>query len=232
MTVSTIDLPDFSRDALLTAAIRVTGTLSLDLDPEPRQLAQAATHLNLVLDTMQASGIILRTVERTTLALTAGVSEYDLDTSAIDIEIGQSDTIGTIIMAGGSEPIVKAMSRQEWLELSNKTYAGMPTRAYLEKKNPLHLVFWPVPNSAATFRYTKVRLLKSAGNGANTIDLMRSWSQYLVYAVGANVALDNSLFDRSQQLLAYAEKVRPKAEANESQHGRIRFRIGNSGRNW
>ena len=90
----------------------------------------------------------------------------------------------------------------------------------------------PVPNSAATFRYTKVRLLKSAGNGANTIDLMRSWSQYLVYAVGANVALDNSLFDRSQQLLAYAEKVRPKAEANESQHGRIRFRIGNSGRNW
>lgn len=234
MTVSTLALPDYSRDTLLIAAIRMTGILGGDASKLPKQgqLETAALHLNLTLGTLQASGVILRTIERSTLALTAGVGEYELAADTIDIEIGQSSTIGTVVMTGGSEPIVKAMSRQEWLELANKSIQGFPTMAYLEKADPLKLVFWPIPSTSYTFRYTRVRSLKSGGNGGNTIDMWRTWSQYLVFAVASLVAADNSLFQRSQQLLSYAEMVRPKAEANEAQHGPIRFRVGTRARNW
>jgi hypothetical protein len=136
VTVSTLSLPDYNRDTLLTKAIRITGILATDEDPSQRQLAQAAEHMNLTLDELQASGVILRTIERATLALTSSTGEYALAADTIDVEIGQSDTMGTIVLSGGSEPIVKTMSRDEWLQLSNKSYTGMPTRAYLEKADP------------------------------------------------------------------------------------------------
>jgi hypothetical protein len=232
MTVSTVEIPDFSRDTLLTAAIRLTGILGQDEAPSAQQLAIAALHMNLTLDTLQSSGVILRSIERTTKALAIGVAEYTLDTDTIDIEIGQSDHIGTIVLTGGAEPIVKTMSRPEWLDISNKTYAGMPTRAYLEKQALCKLVFWPVPDAAYVFRYTRVRLLKSAGTGSNTLDLLRTWSQYLVFAVAACVALDNSLYDRHNTLMGRAELIRKSCEAGDSQHGTLSFRVGHRGRNW
>jgi hypothetical protein len=232
MTISTVVLPDFSRDTLLTSAIRLTGILGQEEVPSATQLNIAATHLNYTLDTLQTSGVILRTIERTTKTLTASTAEYTLDTDTIDIEIGQSDHIGTIVLTGGAEPIVKTMSRQEWLDVSNKSYAGMPTRCYLEKQATCKLVFWPVPDAAYVFRYTRVRLLKSAGNGGNTMDLLRTWSQYLVFAVAASVALDNSLYDRHNTLMGRAELIRKSCEAGDVQHGRLVFRVGHRGRNW
>jgi hypothetical protein len=77
-----------------------------------------------------------------------------------------------------------------------------------------------------------VRLLKSAGMGSDTTDLMRTWAKYLVFEVGSLVAFDNSLFSRGAQLRDAAQTARPRAEANESQHGKLRFRIGHRGRNW
>ena len=232
MTVSTSSQQDFSRDALLTKAIRLTGILSAEEDATQRQLAQAADNLNIILDELQAADIILRTVERTTLTLANGTGEYSLDADTIDIECGLNDVIGTIVQTGGSEPIVKTMSRDEWLQIGNKTYAGMPTRAYHEKAGLQKLVFWPVPDAAYTFRYTRVRLLKSAGAGSNTLDLMRTWFKFLVFETASMVAYDNSLFSRGAQLHALAGESRPKAEANEVQHGKLRFRVGARGRNW
>jgi hypothetical protein len=234
VTVSSLAATIFTRDQILTAAIRKVGILETSKGPTAAQLAIAAVHLELILESLQADDVNLGTVERATpIAMVSGTSEYTMPSDTLDIQIGQSNDIGTIVSTDGSERVVKAMSRSEWLTIAVKTQSGTPTMAYLEKGASCKLVFWPVPDdSTQTFRYTKVRLFKSSGTGANTMDTRAFWSQYLVCAVAAEVAQDNSLYDRAQFCEAQAEKWRERANQAEVQHGKLRWKVGHRGRNW
>lgn len=236
MTVSANPTPDFKRDELLDAAIRVTGILSDDEVPTASQLRLAATHLNLTLETLQSEGVILTTIERKTMPLVAGTKEYTLASDIIDIELGQDDTVGTIRdNTSSTETQVKIMSRGEYLQLAVKdTVISRPSRCYVERQAAsVHLVFWPIPDaSMVSFQYTSVRLLRAGDTGAVTMDLARTWSQYLVFAVAAAVALSNSLFDRGQYLQQRADELLEKCKAGDSQHGTMQLRVGHIGRNW
>ena len=75
MTTSTNTSPDIQRDTLLTAAIRLTGILPVTQAPKPELLELAALHLTMEMEALQATGKILRTVERTSLPLVSGTSE-------------------------------------------------------------------------------------------------------------------------------------------------------------
>jgi hypothetical protein len=234
VTVSTNVVLNFTRDQLLTAAIRKTGILEASQIPDSAMLANAAVNLELVIKSLQAEDVNLGTIERATpMALTAATASYSLPSDTIDITIGQSDNLGTLVRADGSESIIKTMSRDEWLQLAVKTQSGPPTRGYLEKGPTCTITFWPVPDvSTYTFRYTKVRLFKSGGTGANTMDSRGFWAEYFVYAVAEGVAYDNSLFGRAKELGAKGEKLRARCLTGEAQHGKIRWRVAQRGRNW
>lgn len=234
MTVSTNVVLDFTRDQLLTAAIRKTGMLEASQIPDSAMLANAAINLELVIKSLQAEDVNLGTIERATpLTLTATTASYSLPSDTIDIAIGQSDNIGTLVATDGTESIVKTMSRDEWLQLANKSQAGPPTRAYLEKGATCTITFWPVPDdSTDTFRYTKVRLFKSGGTGANTMDSRGFWAEFFVYATAEGVAYDNSLYERAKELGAKGERLRARCLTGEAQHGKIRWHPALRGRNW
>lgn len=233
MTVSTSVVVDFTRDMILRTAIRRAGLNAGRLtDPPAAQLAQAADNLELVIKSLQAEDINLGTIEPATLTLTAGVSEQTLASDTIDIAQGQSDNLGTIVPSSGGESVVKALSRDEWLRLADKTTQSRPTMGYLEKGIACKILFWPVPDTTYTFRYTKVRLFKSGGTGANTIDARSPWAEYFVYATAEGIALDNRMYDTAAYLGNKAEKLRERCLTGESNHGTIRFRVGASARNW
>ena len=236
MTVSTNPTPNFQRDELLDMAIRLTGILPEDEEPSQKLIRLAATNLDLELQTLQAAGSIISTIERSTLVLVAGTYEYTLATDTIDVELGQGDTIGTIKDTSGTvETQVSTMSRGEYLQLAVKTtVTGRPSRCYVEKMaTTVKLVFWPIPDATmATFQYTRVRLLRAGDSGTVTMDLVRTWSQFLVFAVASSVAMMSSLFDRAQYLRARADQMLAKCEAGDAQHGAIQLRVGHSGKNW
>jgi len=234
MTIAAAPLMDFRRDQILTAAIRKTGILTSGQAPEPEQIKDAAQELELELQALQSEGVIRRTIERRTLSLVVSQPEYTLPSDLYDVELGQDDTIGTILDSGGTaETQVKTMSMGEYLQLAVKTVVGRPARCCIEKHTPLKAILWPAPDvNAATFRYLGVRFLFSGGNGANTPDLVLSWTKYLVYAVAAEVALANSLYDRGQYLRSRADGLLTKCKAGDVQHGAIVLRVGHNGRNW
>jgi|WetSurMetagenome_2_1015567.scaffolds.fasta_scaffold147413_3 hypothetical protein len=235
MTVSANPTPDFSRDQILEQAIRMTGILNTGKAPKQAEINLAAIDFNLELQTLQAEGVILRTIERADLALVAGTAEYTLSSNIIDLELGQDDTIGTIRgSTGAAETQVKTMSRGEYLQLAVKdTVTGLPARCYVEKQAQVKLIFWPIPDSStATFRYTGVRLLRGGDTGLVTMDLLRTWTQYLVFAVASCVAFRNSLFDRGNYLRTRADKLLEKCKAGDVQHGNITLRVGHNGVNW
>jgi hypothetical protein len=233
MTVSANPTPDFQRDQILTAAIRLCGVLTDGEVPSADQLSQATFHLNMAIQELQACDLVLTSVSRATLALISGTAEYDLPADVIDVELGQDDTIGSIITSGQSaEPIVKTMSRAEWMNIAVKAQPGRPARAYVEKKALTRVVFWPVPDAAYTFRYSSVTLLRGADTGLVTMQTRRAWTSYLMYATASGVAFDNSMSDKGGMFMQIANNKLAACKAGEAQHGAVRLSIGPLRRNW
>jgi hypothetical protein len=235
MTVSANPTPQFTRDQILTAAIRMTGILEEQEAPSAALIASATNHLTFALQDLQSSGIILRTAERAMLPLVNGQSTYALPSDTIDLELGQDDTVGNVVPADGSaETIVKTMARGEYMNVALKNIlSGHPSRVYVERLAVVSVIFWPIPDSSTlSFRYTRIRLLRAADTGAANMDLSNVWTPYLVYSVASGVALDKSKVELSQALLSRAQTFRQRAEAGDVQHGNIRFRVGHRARNW
>jgi len=237
MTVSANPTPDFQRDQLLLAAYGVCGLIPMGSAPDADQLARGATLMNLVLDELQADGVVLTSAVRTTLALVSGIAEYTLDTDTIDVRVDSDDTVGTIIPASSSdaETIVRSMSDNEYLKIASKsTMTGRPSRCFIDKAgNTLKAVFWPVPNSSLiSFRYTKIRLLRATDTGAVTLELRRVWCPYVMWATAAGIAYDNSKPELGAQFDAKAASIRERTKGQDIQRVAVRFRVGHSGRNW
>lgn len=234
MTVSVNPLPDFQRDQMLVGAIRLCGVLTAGEYPAADQIEGALFHFRLALDELQSDGVVLTTVERTTLTLATGTAEYALPSDVLDIAAGQDDALGTITSAlGTGETIVKTMGRGEYQNIAVKTNQGRPSRCYVEKQNGTKAVFWPVPDSnSTTFNYAKVRLLRDNDTGATTMDLRRVWAPYMVYATASGVAFDNSLTDKGNNFKALAEAKLAKYKAGDTQQGNIRFQIRHNAKNW
>lgn len=235
MTSPTLPVTDFQRDQILTAAIRLTGILPYGEEPLPEVIDAAAMAFQLVLDELQSDNVLLTQRERTTQALTSGTASYTLATDTLDIEVGPNGIAGSIITAAGeAETLVTAMALHEYSAIAIKdTMAARPSRVYVEKKNTTTLVFWPVPDSSTiSFRYTRIRLLMQSDTGATTMDLRRTWTPYCTFATAAQIALQNSMFEKAQMLRGWAENLKTSARSGDAERGPIKLRIRHSGRNW
>lgn len=236
MTVSTSALIDYQRDQLIQLAFQLAGQLGAGKSPTAEDTAMAANFLRLELSSLQAEGIQLQTIERTTLTLVSGTASYTLPSDTVDVKLGPNDQAGTIVNSSGTEVLVTIMSRAEYMDLPDKTatVTGRPTRVYIEKQASVTAVFWPVPDTeSVTFRYSRVRLLKDADSGAVTIDLARKWHKYLTYAVAAAVARAKSMqLDSVMALLNEAERLKAICKGDDNQRGKIRFRVAHRGRHW
>lgn len=234
MTVSANSTQEFSRDELVAMAYQLTGLLEAGKEPPAADIAMAANFLNMELQALQAEGVVLRTIERTTLTLTAGTATYSLPSDTIEIQLGPNGQLGTIVPSSGSEFPVTAMTRAEYLNNPDKTSTGTPSRGYVEKLATVTLTLWPIPDSTApTFRYARVRLLRDADTGAVTIDLARRWLKFVAYATAANLARAKSLpLDQVIDLQNQAETMKAVCMADDQERPDIRFRVKHRGRNW
>lgn len=236
MTVSTSSLPDLQRDQLLQISFQLAGLLGAGKSPSADDVAMATNFLRLELMALQAEGVLLQTVERTTLTLVSGTAAYSLPAATIDVQLGPNDQAGSIVNTSSTETLVTTMSRAEYLDLSDKTSAvtGRPTRVYIEKLATLTATFWPVPDSTSvTWRYAGVRLLRDTDTGAVTMDVARKWHKYLTYAVACAVARAESLsLEAVISLGKEAERLKEICKADDNQRGKIRFRLAHPGRWW
>lgn len=196
MTVSANATYDPQRNTLIEASLQLCGLLPAGDSASARDLALGTNLLDMELKALQGEGIVLRTVERATVTLTAGTEEYTLPADTIDVVVDPNNLAGTIVPAsGGSETAVEAMRANEWLVISNKTDPqGRPTRVYIEKQATVKLVFWPVPDTeSATFRYLRVRLLRDMDAGDVTTDLPSRWVKVVTYGLAVHLARAKAL---------------------------------------
>lgn len=236
MTVSANSSLEFTRNQLIRMSFQLAGLLPAGAEPTAADTSMAADFMNLELMALQAEGIVLRTVERTTLTLAAGTASYALPADTMDIAVGPNDQAGTILNSSGTESLVQTMSLSQYQELADKSASvtQAPTSVLIERQAVVNLTFWPVPDTTSvSFKYSRIRLLRDADTGAVTIDLARRWLQYIAYAVGAHVARAKSL---TQEIVigleTKAQRLKAILKADDNQRGKLRFVVAHSGRNW
>jgi hypothetical protein len=208
---------ELTRDGLLRRSMQLAGLLEASQSPSANDLALASDLLGMELDALQAEGVVLRTVEMTTEPLIASTVSYTLSSDCIDVFVGPDNVAGTIVPATGNETLVRAISRQEYVAISNKTSAATPSLVYVEKLASVKLYFWPVPPvSTASFRYSKIRLPRDADTGAVTLDLSRRWQKAMCYSMAWQIAMaKSSPLERVKALRSIAEEEKAKARAND-----------------
>lgn len=230
MTVSANYSMEFSRDRIIRAAFQMAGLVQAGREPDAENIATASDLLNAELMSLQSEGHVLRTVERSVLALVAGTNTYTLPADTLDVNCEPNDVLGTVVSSANTETPVFNLQRAEYLLITNKSttdVTGTPTRGLLEKLATVQLTLYPTPTvTDVSFRYARVRLLRDLDDGGVTPDLSRKWTMYLIKALAANLALANNLgLDKASYLRKESEVLKAKLQANDTELGSLQFSV-------
>jgi len=132
------------------------------------QLSTARRSLNLLFLDWANRGLNLWTIEQATYSLTQGVNEITLPSSTVNVleAIIRQNSQGT-----NTDVYIERISREDWLNVPNKTSEARPAQFYVQRTNPPKVFFFPAADQNYTFVYYRIRRIEDAGDYTNTADI-------------------------------------------------------------
>jgi len=132
------------------------------------QLTSARRSLNLLFLDWANRGLNLWTIEQATFPLTAGVNEIALDASVVNVleAVIRQNNQGT-----NTDVYIERISREDWLNVPDKTTQARPAQFYVERTNTPKVYFYPAADQNYTFVYYRIRRIQDAGAYTNTSDV-------------------------------------------------------------
>lgn len=128
-------------------------------------LKTARRSLNLMLAEWANRGLNQWTIEQRTFTTTVGDSDISLDTDVIDI-------LSVVVRRSGTDYSLDRVSRDEFLNIPNKTTQGRPTQFFLDRQITPNLKIWPAPENATdTIVYDALTRIQDADTQTNTLDV-------------------------------------------------------------
>lgn len=219
MTVATTSTFELQVDQLCTRSLQIAGLLAAGQSAEAADLAMCHDFLNMELDALQAEGITLRTVTRTSQAISLVAHTLPADT--IDVYVGPDNMLGTVLAAGSTtETLVKAIRRHEYLAISNKTSTGTPVLCCVERQGAVTVTFWPVPSASFTFNYQKVRGARDTSDGSTTPDVDVRRQKALLWSIAFDIAVAKSQpISRCEFLKGERDRLKAFAKWDDVERG-------------
>lgn len=162
------------------------------VDPQTithRHIASAKMSLNLMFTewTVQDGDAIYRDASGTTTIL-SGDDDFALDAGGVDI-IGND----MVLKYNGetTDHPVSRCSRQDYLNLANKTQTGRPTMFYVDMSvlNTPTIVVWPVPDATCIFTYDYMRFTQTVMTLGETLDMQRLWLEAVASGWAYRIAI-------------------------------------------
>ena len=128
-------------------------------------LKTARRSLNLMLAEWANRGLNQWTIEQRTFTTTVGDSDVSLGTDVIDI-------LSVVVRRGGTDYALDRVSRDEFLNIPNKTTQGRPTQFFLDRQITPNLKIWPAPeNATETIIYDALTRINDADTQTNTLEV-------------------------------------------------------------
>lgn len=151
-------------------------------------MTRAIRELNVMLKGWQTAGPNLWRITEASQTLTSGNSTYTLSTTkpVRIVEARYRDT-------SGRDMPMQALTRNEYLDLPDKSSSGIPTGWYFDPQRDAGVLYvWPVLATATTqaIRYSYVRRIEDIDNENNDLDLPPEYIDLIGYNLAARL-LDN-----------------------------------------
>jgi len=164
-------------------------------------LKTARRSLNLMLAEWANRGLNQWTIEQRTFTVTQGDSETNLGTDVIDI-------LSVVVRRSSTDYALERVSRDEFLNIPNKTTQGRPTQFFLDRQITPNLKIWPAPeNSTDVIIYDALTRIEDADTQTNTIEVPFRFYPCLTAGLAYYIALKRAP-QRIQLLKAvYEEEI-------------------------
>jgi len=210
---------DLTRQGIIRNAYQMAGIVSPGSEPDTGQTAFASDLLNTRVKALQSEGIILVTLERVTMPLTAGVASYDLAADTLDVDIGTPYVTGNSINVP-----MQWYSRAMYMALTVPSVQGQPTSIYIEKTATITANLYPVPDSGWTsMTLPVIKLLPDLTTGNSVTGLQAKYLRTFIFGLAADLALAHGLTVAYAALNAKFEEEKALATADDTERGNLRF---------
>jgi hypothetical protein len=210
---------DLNKAGILRVAYQMAGIVAPGQDPDSDQLAMGSDILNTQIKALQSEGIILTTVQQTTVSLVAGTAAYTLPGTYLDV-----DTQKPFVTGNGINVPLEWWTRGMYMALTVPSTAGQPTSIYVEESNPLVVHLYPVPDSSwTTLTVPTIALLPDLTSGADNTGLKAKYLRTLILGVAMDLALSFGLLARFSALEGQYENAKKIATNDDTERGSVRF---------
>lgn len=171
---------------IITQALRKLGVSAVDTTPTADELSQGLTALNFMLKAMQNEGFNL--FNYATQSVTATTSAAHTMDPVRPIRVH-----GVRFRKNGLDTPMEALTRQEYLDLPNKSSTGTPTTYYYDKQRESAVLYvWPLLSSASgeTFEVDYEAEYEDATSFSAVIPVPGEYWEAVVYGLAARLADD------------------------------------------
>ncbi len=146
----------------------------------------ARRSLNIMAAEWSNRGLNLWTVDQGAQVLTPGTATYTLPADTIDV----IETMCRITSNGqNTDYSVDRIGVGDYASLPNKATQGRPVQIYVERLLVPRFTLWPVPDSAYTLLYWRMRRIQDAGSATNTIDVPVRFVPCLAAGLAYHIAM-------------------------------------------
>jgi hypothetical protein len=183
------------------------------------QLNSARRSLNLLFLDWANRGLNLWTIEQATYTLTQGVKEITLPTDTVNVleAIIRQNSQGI-----NSDVYIERISREDYLNVPNKTSEARPAQFYVQRANPTKVFFYPAADQTYTFVYYRIRRIQDAGVYTNTADINFRFLPCLASGLAYQLSLKFSP-DRTAALKAIYEEDFNRAAMEDRDTASVQF---------
>jgi len=182
-------------------------------------LTSARRSLNLLFLDWANRGLNLWTIEQATYALTQGVNEIALSTDTVNVleAIIRQNNQGI-----NTDVYIERISREDWLNVPDKTSQARPAQFYVERTNTPKVYFYPAADQNYTFVYYRIRRMQDAGVYTNTADVNFRFLPCLTSGLAYQLSLKFAP-DRTPALKAIYEEDFNRAAMEDRDTASVQF---------
>lgn len=183
------------------------------------QLNSARRSLNLLFLDWANRGLNLWTIEQATYSLTQGTNEITLSNDTVNV---LEAVIRQNIQGTDSDVYIERISREDWLNVPDKTTQARPAQFYVQRANTVKVFFYPAADQAYTFVYYRIRRIQDAGIYTNTTDINFRFLPCLASGLAYQLSLKFAP-DRSGALKAIYEEDFNRAALEDRDTASVQF---------
>jgi hypothetical protein len=183
--------------------------------------------LNLLLADWANRGLNQWTIEEQSITLTAGVSDYTLATSDIDVieaVVRNANGVGT---SSQSDLTVDRISREYYLNIPNKLTQGRPVQYFVDRQITPVIKVWPTPDQTYYLVVNKLVRMDDASAGVNTLEIPFRFYPCLAAGLAYYISMKKAP-ERTQMLKAMYDEEFIRAAAEDRDRASLNLTPGRS----